>query len=89
MSESDEIYAVAAKVAKELPPDHDPAVAYSRESVMSPNIQHFPLRTAYLCGSCEAVSNHASICPACSSTGHQVLLSNLVEPVLPPPESSK
>jgi hypothetical protein len=79
--ESNEIYALAEKVAKDLPPDQDTPVAYSREGVMSPNITHFPLRKAWLCLQCENVTNNGNACPSCTST-HLKPLSELIEPVI-------
>lgn len=58
MSESNEIYEVAAKVAR---PDRP-------NNVMDPNIHHFPLRDAYLCQDCENVTNSSTTCPSCTST---------------------
>jgi hypothetical protein len=31
------------------------------------SLQHIPYRSAYLCGSCEAIGNSAMRCPACAS----------------------
>lgn len=37
-----------------------------------PRMEHFPLRSAYLCPDCNCVSNCAVQCPACAS---QVVMS--------------
>lgn len=85
--ESNEIYALAEKVAKELPPDQDTPVAYSRESVMSPNITHFPLRNAWLCLQCENVTNNGNACPSCTSH-HLKPLTDYIEPVTERPDKA-
>ena len=64
MSESNEIYAVAEKVAKGLPPDHDPSVAHGYQSPMKSD--WFPLSKAYLCSNCDAVGNNSRTCPGCA-----------------------
>lgn len=84
--ESNEIYALAAKVAKDAPQPDNPS--YGREDVMISRIQYFPLREAYLCGSCEMVSNSPALCPNCASNIHQLPLVKYVQPTLEAEESS-
>jgi hypothetical protein len=67
MSENNEIYALAEKVAKDLPPDHDPDVMHGYQSPMKSD--WFPLTKAYLCGNCDAVGNNSRTCPGCAGTG--------------------
>jgi hypothetical protein len=62
-------------------PDRNPPVAYGKTTPLSSTVQHFPLRWAYLCGSCDAVSNSSGVCPACASNGHQLPLTKFVAPV--------
>ena len=36
--------------------------------MISPTMEHIPLKVAYLCQDCECVGNCATHCPACAST---------------------
>lgn len=36
--------------------------------MISPTMEHIPLKAAYLCQDCECVGNCATQCPACAST---------------------
>jgi len=58
MSESNEIYEVAASV-----------VAKKNAATMPGPVgrDHFPLASAYLCQDCNAVGNNSVQCPACAS----------------------
>jgi hypothetical protein len=31
-------------------------------------MQHFPLKSAYLCQDCNSIGNHSGACPACASS---------------------
>jgi len=61
MSESDEIYAVAAAVTEKK----------AKNSPGPDGNSHFPLASSYLCQDCNSVGNNSVSCPACAS---QVLL---------------
>lgn len=49
-----------------------PALRRSSEVASYLKLQHFPLRSAYLCQDCNAIGNNANQCPACAS---EVLMS--------------
>jgi hypothetical protein len=54
MSESNEIYAVASKVAV--------------QSIgLGPSV-HIPLRDAFICATCDTITNSGSVCPGCADT---------------------
>jgi hypothetical protein len=71
MNESNEIYQLAAHVAGSKVP--------TQSVSLGPPV-HIPLRDAYICASCDAVGNHATVCPACADTS-LLPLSKLVDSV--------
>lgn len=64
MSETNEIYAVAEKVAMAEKVSKSLADA----TIQTEGLSHFPLQNAYLCGNCDNVTNNAHACPACAGT---------------------
>ncbi len=72
MSESNEIYKIAEAVA----------TGKKTQSLGLGQTTHIPLRDAYICVSCDAISNSSTVCPACGDTG-LMALSSFVEGVYP------
>jgi len=52
-----------------------------------PRMEHFPLKSAYLCPDCNCVSNCAVRCPACASQVVMSLAGVLDRGAQPGPES--
>jgi hypothetical protein len=75
MNESNEIYEIAARVAS------TPKAAGTQSIGLGPSV-HIPLRDAYICASCDAISNNSTVCPACADTS-LLPLNQLVDSVNP------